>query len=75
MLATPPETRAKYSGMIERSNPAAPTYAQYAHAVSIHQRSAHDEGGKIIHATPPALRHRYALQIARTKRQRGEVPF
>jgi hypothetical protein len=60
----------------EKGNPAAPTYAQYAHGVSIHQRGAHDEGGAIIHATPPALRSRYARQIARTKRQRrGEVPF
>lgn len=57
-------------------NPEAPTYAQYAHGVSIHTRGAHDEGGAIIHATPPALRHRYAQQIARTKRQRrGTVPF
>lgn len=60
----------------ERDNPAAPTYAQYAHGVSVHRRGAHDEGGAIIHATPPALRHRYAKQIARTKAQRrGEVPF
>lgn len=75
IIATPPETRAKYSAMIEKANPAAPTYAQYARAVSIHSRGSHDEGGKIIHATPPGLRHRYALQIARTKKQRGEVPF
>ena len=31
---------------------------------------AHRSGGAIIHATPPALRHRYAEQIARTKAQR-----
>lgn len=61
-----------------RGNPAAPTFAQYAYAVSIHDKKthAHDEGGKIIHATPPALRHRYAQQIARTKAERrGSVPF
>lgn len=72
--AIPPKTRATYAAKIA-ANPA-PTYAQYAHGVSIHQRGAHDEGGVIIHATPPALRSRYARQIARTKRQRhGEVPF
>jgi hypothetical protein len=59
-----------------RGNPAAPTFAQYAHGVSIHQRGAHDEGGAIIHATPPALRSRYAQQIAEAKRKRrGTVPF
>lgn len=59
-----------------RGNPAAPTYAQYARAVSIHARGTHDEGGAIIHATPAALRSRYAAQIARTKAaKRGEVPF
>jgi hypothetical protein len=57
-------------------NPAAPTFAQYAHGVAIHRRGKHDEGGRIIHATPPALRHRYAQQIARIKKQRrSEVPF
>lgn len=62
-----------------RDNPAAPpTYQQYAYGVSIHDKKthAHDEGGAIIHATPPALRHRYAQKIAETKRQRrGVVPF
>jgi hypothetical protein len=60
-----------------RGNPAAPTYAQYAHGVSVHQRGAHDEGGAIIHATPAALRRKYAAQIARTKAQRrgSEIPF
>lgn len=57
-------------------NPAAPTYAQYGFAVASHQRGAHDEGGAIIHATPPALRRKYAGQIAATKRaRRGSVPF
>lgn len=60
----------------KRKNAGPPTFAQYAHGVSIHRRGAHDEGGKIIHATPPQLRHRYAKQIARTKAQRrSEVPF
>ena len=60
----------------ERDNPAAPTFAQYAHAVSVHKRHAHDEGGKIIHATPPALRSRYAKKIAEIKAGRkGDVPF
>lgn len=59
-----------------RDNPAGPSYAQYGFAVASHKRGAHDEGGEIIHATPAALRHRYALQIAATKRERrGSVPF
>jgi len=59
-----------------RDNPAAPTFAQYAHGVSIHQRHAHDEGGAIIHATPKNLRHKYAQEIARKKAaSRSEVPF
>jgi uncharacterized protein YlaI len=49
-------------------NPSAPTFAQYAHGVSIHQRGAHDEGGVIIHATPAALRSRYAARIAKIKK-------
>lgn len=47
-----------------------PTFGQYAHGVSIHRRGAHDEGGEIIHATPAALRHRYAKRIAAIKRTR-----
>lgn len=58
-----------------KGNPAAPTYRQYVHGVSIHQRGAHDEGGRIIHATPPGLRSRYARRIAATKKERGTVPF
>ena len=72
--ATPPKTRAAYAAKIA-ANPA-PTYKQYAHGVSIHQRGAHDAGGVIIHATPAALRSKYAKFIAETKRKRrGEVPF
>lgn len=53
-----------------------PTFGQYAHGVSIHRRGKKDEGGAIIHATPPALRHRFAKRIAEIKRdRRGEVPF
>ena len=61
-----------------RDNPAAPSYQQYGWAVAHHDKRthAHDEGGAIIHATPKALRHRYAQQIARTKAdRRGTVPF
>lgn len=58
-----------------RDNPAAPTYAQYGFAVASHQRGAHDEGGAIIHATPASVRHRYALKIAETKRQRRGNPL
>jgi len=74
--STPPQKRAAYGEKLA-ANPKPPTYAQYAHGVSIHQRGAHDEGGAIIHATPAALRSQYARKIAATKRRRGaeEVPF
>lgn len=75
----------KRSGKGKRTrqfNPPAkvPTYQQYLRAVSIHQRGSHDEGGAIIHATPPELRAEYARRIAAEKRKRGthrrsEVPF
>lgn len=58
-----------------------PTFEQYARAVSIHRRGRKDEGGKIIHATPPAVRSEYARLIAALKRERGtsggrnDVPF
>jgi hypothetical protein len=62
---------------MQADNPAPPppTFAQYAFGVSIHTRGAHDEGGKIIHATPPAKRHQYAQEIARRKAERYSVPF
>lgn len=59
----------------EAGNPAAPTFGQYSYGVSIHKRGAHDEGGKIIHATPPGTRSKYARRIAQIKGRRGEVPF
>jgi len=57
-----------------------PTYGQYLRAVSLYVRGAHDEGGAIIHATPPAKRSEYARMIAAEKRKRGthrrsEIPF
>jgi hypothetical protein len=62
-------------------NPAAatvPTFGQYSYGVSIHRRGTHDEAGKIIHATPPATRKKYARRIAQIKGRKsraGEVPF
>lgn len=53
-----------------------PTFSQYAFGVSIHRRGERDEGGAIIHATPPAMRSEYARRIAEIKRgRRGEIPF
>jgi hypothetical protein len=79
LQATPPESRREYIeriGAARNPQPGTPTYAQYAHAVSIHQRGAHDEGGKVIHATPPGTRSSYARRIAATKKQRREsIPF
>lgn len=60
-------------------NPASgtvPSFQQYAWAVSVHSRGAHDEGGAIIHATPKSKRIEYAKRIAETRRERYDaVPF
>jgi hypothetical protein len=78
---TPPRKRARFGELIRQARnpkPESPTYAQYAYAVSVHTRGAHDEGGKIIHATPPQVRSKYARQIASAKRKRRAaetVPF
>jgi hypothetical protein len=78
--STPVARRYQYLDRMMRANPSVPTFAQYAFAVSTHTRGAHDEGGAIIHATPPKLRSEYAERIADVKRdrgtdRRGEVPF
>lgn len=80
--STPVARRYAYLDKMMRSNPAVPTFQQYAFAVSTHTRGAHDEGGAIIHATPKKLRSEYAERIADVKRGRGtdrgrgsEVPF
>jgi hypothetical protein len=79
---TPPRKRAQYGELIRQARnpkPGSPTFAQYAYAVSVHTRGAHDEGGKIIHATPPQTRSKYAREIASIKRRKGRsqepVPF
>jgi len=48
-------------------NPASghvPTFEQYKWAVTHHTRGEHDEGGKVIHATPKHKRIEYAKRIA-----------
>lgn len=60
-----------YRVKVTRDTRNPPTFRQYAHGVAIHQRKAHDEGGVIIHSTPPELRSKYARIIASIKRQRG----
>jgi len=86
---TPHQARAKFAGMIRENPDQVPTFEQYKFGVSTHDKKthAHDEGGAIIHATPPALRREYAQRIAEAKRRRGttrragrragadEVPF
>lgn len=54
-----------------------PTFQQWAWGVSHHVRGAHDEGGRIIHATPRHLRIEYNRRIWDLRRERGEfeVPF
>lgn len=86
VLASTPAQRLKFGDAIANArNPEqVPTFAQYARAVATHARGTHDEGGSIIHATPPGRRSEYARQIAALKRQHGttstrpageEVPF
>lgn len=70
----------------KRNNPSPgePEYEQYLWAVSHHQRGAHDEGGKVIHATSKATRSEYAKKIAQARKfhgtnritgKRSDVPF
>ena len=75
--STPVAKRYKYLDRLMRKNPGASTFAQYAWAVTHHERGAHDEGGAVIHATPKAKRREYAGRIADVKRGRrdAEVPF
>ncbi len=79
--STPVSRRYAYLDQMMRANPGIPTYEQYAFAVSTHERGAYDEGGAIIHATPPSVRSEYAQKIADAKARRGtgrrreEVPF
>jgi hypothetical protein len=54
---------------------AAPTFQQYAWAVANHSRTAHDEGGAIIHATPRRLRVEYAQRIAGIKRGKADERY
>ena len=80
--ATAPAVRARFAAQLaaQRRNPD-PTFAQYLFAVRAHSPGGHDEGGKIIHATPKAKRSEYARRIAGLKQKRGtnrkaqEVPF
>lgn len=55
-------------------NPAsggAKTLGEYMQAVLQHTRGAHDEGGKIIHATPKSRRREFASEIWRTRSARA----
>jgi hypothetical protein len=70
----------KQASRTKKNTDSIPTFAQYAYAVSQQEHSgAHGEAGAIIHATPAAKRHEYAMEIARRKRRRGtsgsQVPF
>jgi hypothetical protein len=77
--STPIARRYQYLDRMMRANPGVPTFAQYTWAVRHHCEGqkdkapcgAHDEGGAIIHATPPEKRREYADKIARMKRGRA----
>jgi hypothetical protein len=93
--ATAPGQRRKLAAAMKPNPGKVPTYAQYAWAVSTHCAGRkkefhgdthgcgeHDEGGAIIHATPPEVRRRYAriMDSRRKARERAggkydEVPF
>lgn len=82
--STPVKQRMAYLAQaIEKTNPAygggVPTFAQYGWAVAQHCGGSnarhhcgdHDEGGAIIHATPPDVRREYADKIAALKSRRA----
>lgn len=82
LQATPANKRTKYARALKNNPPAnknktVPTYQQYALATTMHcvgqepHCGAHDEGGAIIHATPPEVRRQYARRIAREKKSRA----
>lgn len=82
--STPIARRYQYLDRMMRANPSVPTFEQYSFAVSTHEKGqylgrgkwaegAHDEGGAIIHATPPAKRREYAQRIADGKARRGRA--
>jgi hypothetical protein len=84
--ATSAAKRAQFAQEMRRRNPAGtvPTFEQYKYALSIHSPGAYDEGGAIIHATPPAKRSEYARRLwagrKRTygrsgRREMDAVPF
>jgi hypothetical protein len=52
-------------------NPGAETLAQYTEAAIAHRRGEHDEGGRVIHETPPERRSRFAKEIWQRRRQHG----
>ncbi len=63
-----PKKKAK--AKTRRSSEKIPTFNQYLYALSVHRPLMHDEGGKIIHATPPHIRREYAQRIADFKKER-----
>lgn len=60
--ATPPARRAKFAQQLNPAPPI-PTFEQYVRALKMHRPKAHDDGGKIIHATPPSVRKEYQARI------------
>lgn len=52
-------------------NPGAETLREYVEAAVSHRRGAHDEGGRVIHETPPERRSEFAKEIWRRRRQSG----
>lgn len=52
-------------------NPGAETLSEYVEAALSHRRGEYDEGGRLIHETPPERRSRFAHEIWRRRRQHG----
>lgn len=80
--STPVSRRYQYLDRSMRANPGVPTFEQYAYAVSTHCGGTearrhhcgdHDEGGAVIHATPPEKRQEYAARIAGMKSKRSRA--
>ena len=63
--------RAGHGRRTRQFNHGATTLAEYSQAAADHVRGSHDEGGRIIHETPPARRRAFAQEIWRRRRERG----
>jgi len=65
------EGRGRRTHQYNPGNPGAQSLGAYVEAAAMHQRGAHDAGGKIIHETPAARRSEFAEEIWSRRRAHG----